>query len=180
MPACGRISRRPPRPPGTTLPDPCTIRDYCDGDESAVLAIIRDLQRHEGAFDPRLKLPEEIGGWYIRELQASVEKHKGRLLVAEADGVVAGYACLLVDVSSADQREEILYSYSQVSDLAVLRTHRGRGLGRALIAACEGIAREQGQKWIRLGVLAANQDARRFYARSGFSEMWLTLEKDLW
>ncbi len=178
-PACGRNSRRLPRPPGTTLPDPCTIRDYRDADESAVLAIIHDLQRHERAFESRLKSPEEIGSWYIRELLASVEKHKGRLLVAEANGLVAGYACLLVDVSSADQREEILYSYSQVSDLAVLSTHRGLGLGQALIAACEGIARGQGQKWIRLGVLAANQDARRFYARSGFSEMWLTLEKGL-
>ncbi len=74
---------------------------------------------------------------------------------------------------------KILYTFSQVSDLAVLSAHRGHGLGRALIAACEGIARADGQRWIRLGVLAANQDARRFYARSGFSEMWLTLEKAL-
>ena len=126
-----------------------------------------------------MKPPQEVGDWYIRELLESVEKHKGRLLVAEVDGVVAGYACLLVEVSSADQREEILYTYSQVSDLAVLSAPRGHGLGRALIAACEGIARADGQRWIRLGVLAANQDARRFYARSGFSEMWLTLEKAL-
>lgn len=93
--------------------------------------------------------------------------------------MVAGYACLLVEVSSADQREEILYTYSQVSGLAVVGTHRGRGLGQALIAACEGIAGADGQRWIRLGVLAANQDARRFYAQSGFSETWLTLEKAL-
>lgn len=110
---------------------------------------------------------------------ALVAKHKGKLLVAETDATVAAYACLLLDVSSADQREELLYSYSLVTDLAVLAAYRGRGLGQALLAACETLARHAGQRWIRLGVLVANADARRFYARSGFSDRWLTLEKTL-
>jgi GNAT superfamily N-acetyltransferase len=126
-----------------------------------------------------VKPPEEIGAWYIHDLHASVAKHKGRLLVAESEGVVAGYACLLVDVSSADDHDEILYTYSYVADLAVLASHRGHGLGGALLAACESLARAAGQKWIRLGVIAANHDARRFYARSGFAEQLLTLEKTL-
>ena len=41
------------------------------------------------------------------------------------------------------------------------------------------IAREAGQRWIRLGVLAGNERARSFYLREGYGEILLTLEKKL-
>jgi GNAT superfamily N-acetyltransferase len=156
-----------------------TIRDYRDSDELQVIAIARDLQVHESQFHDRLKRPEDIGPWYVDELRQDVGKHNGRFLVAECEGVVAGYATLLTEVSSEEEREEILYYCAYIGDLAVLKSHRGIGIGHALLVDCETLARAAGQKWLRLGVHAGNHEARNFYARAGLEEKFLTLEKPL-
>ena len=69
--------------------------------------------------------------------------------------------------------------HAHVDDLAVLASARSKGVGAALLDACEGLARAAGQRWLRLGVLATNDRARAFYARQGYGELSLTLEKKL-
>jgi ribosomal protein S18 acetylase RimI-like enzyme len=170
----------PPRRPGTIkLPEGLTIRGYRDGDEAAVIALVRELQIHEGQYIDRLKPPDTIGPWYVEALIDEVAKNKGSFLVAERDGLVVGYATLLAEMSSRDEKDEIDYSYSYVGDLAVLYAHRGLGIGKALLEECERLARAAGQKWLRLGVIAENRGARRFYERFGLEERFLTLEKRL-
>ena len=56
-----------------------------------------------------------------------------------------------------------------VHDLAVLPTHRGRGVGRKLLAAVETRARESGCCKLTREVLENNRVARRFYADFGFA-----------
>ncbi len=158
---------------------PVTIREYSDSDELPVLAIARELQAHEAAIYDRSKQPEEIGSWYVAELLVDVEKHQGRFLVAERDGAVIGYATLRTVMSSKDESDEVDYTYAGVGDLAVLLGHRGTGAGKALLVECEKTARAAGQKWLRLGVIAANNSARAFYAKMGLEEKFLTLEKPL-
>jgi len=163
----GRITRR------------FTIREYEDRDESQVVELVRELQVHESAIYDRMKPVDQIGPWYVDKLKADVAKYKGMFLVADEDKKLLGYASLLTEVTSADDPDEILYSYAYVGDLAVTTSHRGLGVGRALMEECEKIARAAGQKWLRLGVLAANQSAREFYGRMGLEEKILTLEKKL-
>jgi len=163
----GRITRR------------FTIREYRGSDEAQVVALVRELQAHESAIYDRMKPVDQIGPWYVDKLKADVAKYKGMFLVADEGKKLLGYASLLTEVTSADDPDEILYSYAYVGDLAVTMSHRGRGVGRALIEECEKIARAAGQKWLRLGVLAANQSAREFYGRMGLEEKILTLEKKL-
>ena len=55
-----------------------------------------------------------------------------------------------------------------VHDLAVVATHRGRGVGTALLGAIEREARARGACKITLEVLEGNAVARRAYARAGF------------
>lgn len=170
----------PPKPSGRMKrPDPLIIRTFRDSDSEAVLDIVRELQVHERQYYDRLKPPEDIGPWYIDKLKVDVDEHKGSLLVAECDGVVCGYVALLTEVSSEDAQDEILYSFSHVGDLAVLKSHRGQGIGGALMAECERLSRAAGQKWLRLSVLAGNDGARRFYDDFGLEEVFLTLEKKL-
>ena len=163
----GRITRR------------FTIRQYRDSDEVQVVELARELQSHESAIYDRMKPVDEIGAWYVNKLKADVAKYNGTFLVADEGKKLLGYSSLLTNVTSADDPDEILYSYAYVGDLAVRMSHRGLGVGRALIEECEKIARGAGQKWLRLGVLAANQSARAFYDRMGLEEKILTLEKKL-
>ena len=144
-----------------------------------VVALVRELQAYESAIYDRMKPVDEIGPWYVDKVKADVVKHNGRFLVAEEGRKLLGCASLLAEVTSADDPDEILYSYAYVGDLAVTMSHRGQGVGRALIEECEKIARAAGQKWLRLGVIAANQSAREFYNRMGLEEKFLTLEKKL-
>lgn len=156
-----------------------TIREYQDSDEPAVIVIARQLQKHESSFYDRLIPPGDIGTEYVERLKADVRAHGGRFLVAEADGRIVGYATLLTNVTSEGERDEVLYSFSNIDDLAVLESHRNHGIGRKLVTACEKIARDAGQRWIRLGVLAKNEGARRFYSHLGFEELGLWLEKPI-
>jgi GNAT superfamily N-acetyltransferase len=143
------------------------------------VALVRELQIHEGQYYDRLKPPEDIGPWYVERLNQETAKNKGSFLVAETDGIVVGYATLLTEMSSEGEKDEVHYTCSYVSDLAVLESRRGEGIGRALLEECERLARAAGQKWLRLGVIAGNHSARRFYQRFGLEHRFLTLEKRL-
>ena len=57
-----------------------------------------------------------------------------------------------------------------IHDLAVLPEHRGRGIGRALIAALEQRARAGGCCKLTLEVLDDNHGARRLYESLGFGD----------
>jgi ribosomal protein S18 acetylase RimI-like enzyme len=155
-----------------------TVRGLRAGEEAQVLAIARDLQAHEAVLFDRSKSPEEIGGWYVDAVQKEVVEHNGHFLVAEQDGVIAGYATLLFR-DSTEARDEVHYTYAHVGDLGVLQSHRGHGIGSALLAECEAIARAAGQKWLQLGVIAHNAGAVRLYERSGFRALFHTMEKKL-
>ena len=55
--------------------------------------------------------------------------------------------------------------------LMVHPAHRGRGLARRLMAALEAWALQSGAGWLRLGVVAGNEPAERFWCGQGFREL---------
>lgn len=60
-----------------------------------------------------------------------------------------------------------------VHDVAVLPSHRGRGVGRLLLAAVESEARALGACKLTLEVLSGNAPARRLYESAGFADYQL-------
>lgn len=141
--------------------------------------MLRDLQAHEFTINDRARPPETMGPWYIGRLKQATGEGRGRILVAVGDDKVMGYASLLTSVSAEDERDEIPYRFAHVDDLGVLASCRSQGVGAALLEACEAVARQAGQRWMRLGVLAANERARTFYARQGYGDVVITVEKKL-
>lgn len=57
-----------------------------------------------------------------------------------------------------------------VHDLSVLASHRGRGIGRALLAAVESHARETGCCKVTMEVREANPQAEDLYRKLGYSD----------
>lgn len=57
-----------------------------------------------------------------------------------------------------------------IHDLAVLPSHRGKGIGRALLATLEERARTEGCCKLTLEVLDDNHGARRLYEDVGFGD----------
>jgi ribosomal protein S18 acetylase RimI-like enzyme len=56
-----------------------------------------------------------------------------------------------------------------VHDVAVLASHRGRGIAEQMLAEAERIARERGAVKLTLEVLSGNHGAIRLYERIGFA-----------
>ena len=103
---------------------------------------------------------------------------EGKVLVAEVDGDVVGYATILTRVKS-EELEDGDIEYGLISDVVVLEKFRNMGLGKKLLQEAESYARAREVKWLRIGVLAGNQAAATLYSSMGFSNLYVELEKDL-
>ena len=79
----------------------------------------------------------------------------GKVLVAEIDGEIAGFAVVLDESGRAE-----------LDGLFVEPSHWLRGIGRALVDEAIHLARDRG---LSLMTVVANPAAREFYERCGFS-----------
>jgi GNAT superfamily N-acetyltransferase len=93
-----------------------------------------------------------------------LRQHPTTLVLLAYDGdTPVGVAVCFVGFSTFAARPLV-----NLHDVAVLPTHRGRGVGRALLAAVEAQARELGCCKLTLEVLDQNHRALRTYAAAGF------------
>ena len=88
-----------------------------------------------------------------------------QVLLAEIDGVVAGYA-LYHPSWSTEVGERGLYLY----DLFVRGSARGHGVGRALMAAVAAVAKAEGRTFLWWCSKEWNREAQAFYAGLGAIE----------
>ena len=154
----------------------------CHFDGRVHMDSIRDcvieLQDFERRIDPRLPRGIDIVDDYISEMLDRCAKCEGRVLVAEVDGEVIGYASVMAKVSS-DEIEDGDLVYGLVSDLIILEGHQRKGFGRQLLEAAEMYARSRDVKTLRIGVLSSNKPALDLYVSQGFSNLYVELEMDL-
>jgi ribosomal protein S18 acetylase RimI-like enzyme len=68
-----------------------------------------------------------------------------------------------------DDTFEVEAGIAEVVTLVVTRDHRSVGVGRALLAAAEGIARDRGFDTVKIAVMSGNARARDFYEAHGYS-----------
>lgn len=156
----------------------CEIREYEARDAAGVEECFVELQDDERALDPHLRAGAAVAEDYLRYMFGRCAETAGRVFVAEAAGRVVGFVSVWARVPSRAVEEEE-YEYAYVSDLVVLRAHRGRGLGRALLQRAEEHAAQQGARLLRIAVNAKNGAARRLYERAGFRERVIELSKSL-
>jgi ribosomal protein S18 acetylase RimI-like enzyme len=88
----------------------------------------------------------------------------GRVWLAEEDGSVIAYVALTLGYSMEFGGRDAF-----VDDVYVVPTHRGRGVGSALLAECEQACHELGVRALHLGVRPSNR-AAALYRRFGFRE----------
>lgn len=96
------------------------------------------------------------------------------VLVAELDGVVAGYAAVGNSLPVPSHEHVV-----ELRGLAVSPDAGGRGVGRRLVDAAVAEARARGARKMTLRVLGANTVARRLYERCGFETEGLLHEEFL-
>lgn len=147
-------------------------------DRAAVLSFIKGAQRFEQAIEPDRRTDAAVAEEYFADLMSRVEKRQGQILVAENAGRVIGWAVLLVEEGPVfvvkDQR-----TFGSICELYVDEEARGRGVGRALISACELQARCLGLGLVMIGVLARNERAKAIYAEAGYEPYHVEMRKYL-
>lgn len=105
--------------------------------------------------------PERVA----RRLEAVQAQPGHVVLVAEADGRVAGWIHLFVIRSLLSE------GGVEVEGLVVDEQRRGQGVGRALIAQAEGWARAQGCDFLYLRSNTLRARAHEFYEQLGFEKL---------
>jgi predicted N-acetyltransferase YhbS len=92
----------------------------------------------------------------------------GELLVGWVDGVPVGSVYLWCETLEEPELRAEFPDAPLLNHLDVAPEWRGRGIGTALVRACEAAARERGYEVLLLGVGVDNEGARRLYERLGW------------
>ena len=129
-------------------------------------ARMEDLERLVGLLDLLFTIEADFRPDPARQQQGLallLDDERARVLVAErADGVVGMCTGQLV-VSTAEGGPALL-----VEDVVVDANHRGRGVGRALLAALADWASSRGVRRLQLLADGTNGPALAFYDRLGW------------
>jgi ribosomal protein S18 acetylase RimI-like enzyme len=98
--------------------------------------------------------------------QQSIGTEKATAFVCEHEASIVGF----VTVAVTQDQHSLLRAepYGRVGSVCVAETHRGRGIGRALMLQAEQWAQARGASDIRLTVWRFNERALRLYAELGY------------
>jgi GNAT superfamily N-acetyltransferase len=136
------------------------------GELEELLPLIADYQR----FYEVAEIDESRNrAFFARFLSPSED---GMILAARSGEDLLGYACLYWHFSSLAAKEAVL-----MNDLFVDSPARGHGIGRALIDASAGIARERGAHCLEWATAPDNERAQRLYDSTGAERStWIEYE----
>ncbi len=145
-------------------------------DRASLERFIVGSNAYEAQFEPDRRLDPAVGTEYFTELADRVAKAQGRILVAEADGAIVGWAvCYVSHHEIFVKPEERRFGY--ISELFVEEAARGQHVGRTLLQACEDHFRALQIKSVLIGALAANVRAQNAYRAAGYSDYDINLRK---
>jgi len=140
------------------------IRPAAPPDRAFVLNLAARLV--DGFDAPSLRTKTELIEGDRRALEAWFDAPSNpdeAMMIADVDGTPAGVAYLVTLVDYFNERP-----HAHLSVLAVEKAAEGRGVGSALLAACEQWARGRGSDRLTLSALVTNARARALYERKGF------------
>ena len=111
----------------------------------------------------RIALEPLVEGAYERLVEYVLTREHDTL-VAEIEGVPAGFALLIYDLPD----EITLAEQAFIAYMAVEPAHQRRGIARALLGGVEERARHRGLPYLSLMVTEENDAARELYSGAGF------------
>jgi GNAT superfamily N-acetyltransferase len=147
-------------------------------DKPAILSFIDGMQQFEHAIEPDRRIDAQVAEEFFAALSAHLAADEGLALVAEEQGSLIGWAAVYRDENDVYVRQEERV-FANISELYVVEAARGRGVGRALIRACEDWARNANLNVVMIGVLRDNGRAHEIYSKAGFETYYIGLRKYL-
>jgi GNAT superfamily N-acetyltransferase len=146
------------------------VRPYTPDDDDFILSLAPRLAIGKQPWRDLTLWLDTVKEW----LTESIHQHNQKTIVLIAEdklGKQLGFATVSHSTHFTGQRQ------AYIGELVTSETAEGRGVGSALVQACEQWAREQGYRIITLTTGAGNARARRFYDHLGFHEEDITFTK---
>jgi ribosomal protein S18 acetylase RimI-like enzyme len=112
----------------------------------------------------RIALPPLVEGAYERLVEYVIAREHD-VIIADVDGVAAGFALLIYDLPD----EITLTEQAFIAYMAVEPAWQRRGIARILLATIEDQARKRGLPYLSLMVTEDNAAARALYDAAGFT-----------
>jgi ribosomal protein S18 acetylase RimI-like enzyme len=156
-----------------------SIRLATDHDRAHLLKAVTDEQDYERALHDSRRPGVEIAGSYLAHIRAKVAQNQGALLIAELNGVFAGYAVCWIEHDDNIAETDDSNHFGYVADTYVVPEFRGRGVVSRLLETAESHMRERGVARMRICTLANNMSAKRAYESYGFEPYEVVMEKML-
>jgi GNAT superfamily N-acetyltransferase len=151
------------------VPGTLRIEPIATGQIDQLLPLIAAYQRF---YEAEQVDDERNRAFFSRFIAPSEE---GMLLGAWREEEAVGYACLYWHFTSLIPAETVL-----MNDLYVSPNTRGQGVGRALIEASAGVARERGAHHLEWATAPDNETAQRLYDSTGAKRTtWIEYELGL-
>ena len=151
------------------MSDELEIRPAQPGDESLLLGLIRELAEYERLADQ----VEAATGDLTESLFGS--NAVAEAVIAQWNGQAVGFALFFRNFSTFVGRPGLY-----LEDIFVRESHRGKGIGKALLLHLAAIARERNYGRMEWSVLDWNQPAIDFYRSLGAKPMseWTVFRLD--
>ncbi|MGD0634169.1 MAG: N-acetyltransferase family protein [Beijerinckiaceae bacterium] len=141
-----------------------TIRPSTEEDVPAMLAIYRAYTSH-GVGDLGGYIPTPFDIEDLKARRKNLKKHKLPHVVAEINGVVAGYAYAVLF------RKRPAYRFTVKHSIYVHPAHLGSGVGRALLPALVEACGQAGFRQMIGYIDSANEASRRLHEACGFRQV---------
>lgn len=139
------------------------VRPATPADLEAAAELLAEMARIQAGwrvFEPRPGMLQDT----LARLRGAQEDPDSLHLVAEEDGRVVGMALATVHRPSGFSDDRSV----ELSSVIVRPSHRGRGVGRAMIQEAASFALARGVRVLDLRVFSQNEDAVAFWRRLGF------------
>jgi len=97
------------------------------------------------------------------------DSSKSRLLVAEIDDKIAGFAKVdFLTIQKFFNETRILY----VDDIYTMEEYRGKGVAKFVLEEVEKFAKEQDINWLKARIYTFNDAAQKTFKSSGFKDIY--------
>ena len=152
-----------------------SIRRATDADAAAVDELWAAGDRHHARALPRRfrEAPRSATSLVIELADPNVA-----LFLAEQDGNIVG--AIRVVLRTANPYPNLVSrTFGEINSVVVRETHRGRGIGTALIEVAHEWTLERGADEIELNVWEFNREAIALYKRLGYAKISCRMSKHL-
>ena len=157
------------------------VRPYQAPDRDHVCRLMAALQDWERQWAVDRVPGETMASDHVSYLLGLAQASGGETFVAMRGEQIVGFLVLIAESEDEDDAHLIPEAkrYGLVTDLYVLESARGKGVGALLLGAAEAHAKTMGLSILRIQSLTANSEAIAFYEGRGYAPYELTLGKQI-